>query len=217
MHSSAEKTIIVGARDSQLSRAQVEEVFAELTIFHPHVQFDPIWLKTTGDYDLTTSLRSLEKTDFFTKELDNQLLQGEIDVAIHSAKDLPDPLPAGLKIVALTKGVDPSDSLVFNTELPPGALIGTSSQRREEALLKWRSDVKCIDVRGPVDIRLARLDKGELDGLVIAEAALIRLHLTHRKRIRLEGPTAFLQGRLAVVARAHNMEMEKLFGVLHQN
>jgi hydroxymethylbilane synthase len=184
----------------------------ELKVFHPHIRFDPIWIKTTGDHDLKTSLRTLDKTDFFTKELDDKLLNGEIEIAIHSAKDLPDPLPQGLKIVALTQGVDPSDALVFNAdELPFGALIGTSSHRREEALLKWRSDLKCVDVRGPVDVRLTLLDSGQIDGLVVAEAALIRLNLTHRKRMLLEGATAPLQGRLAVVARVGDSQMENFF------
>ena len=208
-------SVKIGARSSKLSRAQVAEVLRELRVFHPGVVFEPLWIKTTGDNDLKTSLRALDKTNFFTKELDDQLLAKEIDVAIHSAKDLPDPLPHGLKIVALTQGVDPSDSLVFNAEeIPWGGLIGTSSQRREETLLRWRSDLKYVDVRGAVDERLALLDKGEIDGLVVAEAALIRLNLTHRKRVPLEGPAAFLQGRLAVVARETDLKMEELFKCL---
>ena len=207
----------IGARDSKLSHAQVDEVLQELRIFHPHLQFHPVWLKTTGDLDLKTSLRTLDKTDFFTKELDEMLLKGDLQVAIHSAKDLPEPLPPGLKIIALTKGVDPSDSLVFNLDtLPMGAKIGTSSERREKELLKWRSDLKCVDVRGSVDKRLELLDAGELDGLVVAEAALIRLKLAHRKRVRLECETVPLQGRLAVVAREEDAEMGELFVCLQR-
>lgn len=207
----------IGSRDSKLARAQVDEVLQELKVFYPHIQFDPVWLKTTGDLDLKTSLRTLEKTNFFTKELDEMLLKGDIQVAIHSAKDLPDPLPQGLKIVALTKGVDSSDALVFNLdELPMGAKMGVSSDRREQALLKWRPDLKCVDVRGSVDKRLELLDAGDLDGLVVAEAALIRLNLTHRKRVRLECETLPLQGRLAVVAREEDAEMEKLFSVFKE-
>lgn len=210
------QVIKVGARDSKLSRAQVEEILRELLAFHPHVVFDPIWMKTTGDHDLKTSLKTLGKTDFFTKELDEKLLSRDIQIAIHSAKDLPDPLPSGLKVVALTRGVDPSDSLVFNeAELPQGARIGTSSQRREEMLLKWRPDLKCVDIRGTIDHRLSLLDRGDLEGLVVAEAALIRLKLTHRKRMPLDGDTAFLQGRLAVVARDDDAQMEELFSCLH--
>lgn len=209
-------SVKVGARDSRLSQAQVEEVLQELRAFHPQVVFDKIFIKTTGDLDLKTSLRTLEKTNFFTKELDEKLLNGEIDVAIHSAKDLPEPLACGLTLVALTQGVDASDSLVLNAhELAYQAKIGTSSHRREQALLKLRSDLQCVDIRGSIDERLALLDQGLIDGLVVAEAALIRLNLTHRRRIKLEGPAAPFQGKLAVVAREDDVKMKLLFECLH--
>ena len=98
----------VGARDSLLSRKQVEEVFSELDF-----AYEPVWLKTYGDLDRKQSLRHLDKTDFFTRELDEALLKGEVNVTIHSAKDLPEPLPEGLEIVALTKGVWIQRTLLF--------------------------------------------------------------------------------------------------------
>jgi hydroxymethylbilane synthase len=201
----------IGARSSRLSRAQVNEVYQELTTFYPDIRFIPTWVTTTGDHDLKTSLRTLDKTDFFTKEIDELQLQGEFRIALHSAKDLPEPLREGLQIVAITRGVDPSDSLVFNHELPTGALIGVSSLRREENLLKWRPDLQFTDIRGTIDHRLALLDEGKVDGVVIAEAALIRLGITHRKRMRIEGETAPLQGKLAVIAQKRDNEMEQLF------
>src|SRR3990167_5249098 len=100
--------IEVGARDSLLSRAQVEEVLFELRQHHPHVRFKTHLVQTIGDRDLTTSLRAMDKTDFFTRDVDQMQLTGRCQITIHSAKDLPDPLPAGLTIIALTKGVDPS-------------------------------------------------------------------------------------------------------------
>ncbi len=209
-------SVKVGARDSRLSRAQVDEVLQELRTFYPDVVFETLFIKTTGDLDLKTSLRTLEKTNFFTKELDEKLLKEEIDIAIHSAKDLPEPLPDGLTLVALTRGVDSSDSLVMNVDkLPQGARIGTSSQRREQSLRQLRSDLQCVDIRGSIEERLALLDKGFIDGLVVAEAALIRLNLTHRKRMTLEGATAPLQGKLAIVAREADVKMKGLFGLLH--
>src|SRR5690348_1871807 len=93
----------------------MEEVLQELLQFHPDVEFEPIWIVTTGDRDLKTSLRSLEKTDFFTKEIDALQLSGGCRISVHSAKDLPDPLPKGLVIAALTRGVDPSDSIVLRS------------------------------------------------------------------------------------------------------
>lgn len=217
-------SIEVGARASKLSQAQVWEVHHELIKSHPDVEFVPHWVTTTGDQDLKTSLRTLEKTDFFTREIDALQLDGKIRISIHAAKDLPEPMKEGLVVVALTRGVDPSDSLVYvfshvryNTgPLPYGALIGTSSIRREKNLLEWRPDLKCIDIRGNIEQRLALLDERKVDGVVVAEAALIRLNLTHRNRIPLKGEVAPLQGRLAIVARTDDEEMRELFRVINQ-
>lgn len=208
-------SIDIGARSSKLSQTQVWEVHRELARFHPDVIFVPHWVVTTGDKDLKTSLRTLDKTDFFTKEVDHLQLEGKIRIAIHAAKDLPEPMKKGLRIVALTRGVDSSDSLVYNIDpLPYGALIGTSSVRREQNLLEWRPDLKCVDIRGSIEQRLALLDEEKVDGVVIAEAALIRLNLTHRKRMPLRGGVAPLQGQLAVIARSDDEEMRKLFGCI---
>lgn len=216
MSCSTRRFFKVGARASPLSRAQLSEVLLELQDHHPDVQFEPIWIETTGDRDLKTSLRTLEKTDFFTKEVDALQLSGGCRLSIHSAKDLPDPLPKGLILVALTKGVDPSDSLVFREgetleNLPQGAKIGTSSVRREKNVQELRSDLVCVDIRGNIQARLALLDQGIVDSLVMAEAALIRLNLTHRSRIPLRGERAELQGQLAVLACEGDEEMISLF------
>lgn len=207
--------IAVGARGSKLSQAQVWEVHRELLHYHPGITFKPLWITTMGDKDKKTSLRNLEKTDFFTREVDEMQLRGEFRISIHSAKDLPDPLAAGLKIVALTKGVDPSDVIVIRDELSQNAIIGTSSGRREQNLRDWRPDICCADIRGTIEERLAQLDEGKFDGVVMAEAALIRLGLTHRKRIPILGEVAALQGRLVVTALANDHEMEELFRCLH--
>jgi hydroxymethylbilane synthase len=207
---SANYSLKVGARGSPLSQAQLWEVHREIVQWHPAIEFCPVWITTRGDCDKKTSLRTLEKTDFFTREIDERQLRSEFRIAIHSAKDLPEPLAKGLKVVALTKGVDPSDVLVYN-DLPQNPVIATSSQRREEMVKKWRPGCQFVDVRGTIEERLQKLDDEQFDGLVMAEAALIRLGLTHRKRLKLEGETAPLQGRLAVVAREGDLEMEKLF------
>jgi hydroxymethylbilane synthase len=208
-------SIKVGARASKLSQAQVWEVHRELAHYHPDIEFVPEWVTTTGDKDQNTSLRTMGKTDFFTKEVDALQLDGKIRISIHSAKDLPEPLAEGLQLVALTRGVDPSDSLVYNTDpLPHGAKIGTSSLRREQNLMQWRPDFKCVDIRGNIQQRLSLLDEGEIDGIVMAEAALIRLGLTHRKRIPLDGEAAPLQGQLAVIARSEDKEMAELFSCI---
>lgn len=191
----------MGARQSNLSRAQVEEVKKEWDL---HCEM--VWVATTGDIDQKTSLRGLEKTDFFTKELDQMVLQGQIDAAIHSAKDLPEPLPKGLKLAALSKGIDPRDSLVFRMPLKR---VATSSERREKGVKEVFPFCECVDIRGCIEERLAKWESGEVDGVVIAHAALIRLQLTHLPYMFLPGPVAPLQGKIALVCRENE---EIIFG-----
>jgi hydroxymethylbilane synthase len=206
--------ILAGSRSSPLARAQVLEVQKEISVI-----LDPVWVETVGDRDLTVSLRTLGKTDFFTRELDLMLLSGAIRIAIHSAKDLPDPLPNGLSLVALTQGVDPRDSLLLRygdtlEGLPKGAKIATSSVRREEMIRKLRSDLSFIDLRGKIGDRLLKLESREADGVVVAEAALIRLQLTHLNRLILDEETTPGQGRLAILARSDDLEMRDLFAAI---
>ncbi len=212
-------SIIVGARSSPLSRAQVDEVLREIRHHRPEVVFKTIFVESTGDIDQITSLRDLGKTDFFTKEIDLLLLTGHCDIAIHSAKDLPEPLPEGLKIIALTQGLDSSDALVMRKEqsfetLPPKAKIATSSARREDVVAAMRPDLTFVDLRGTINQRLSLLDNYEVDGVVVAEAALIRLGLTTLNRIRLPGETTEGQGRLAILARIDDNEMRTLFSCI---
>lgn len=187
----------VAARDSPLSRAQVKEVMEPLG-----VPYTPLFIKSHGDLDKKTSLRGLEKTDFFTREIDALVLSGEADFAIHSAKDLPENLPDGLHIKALTKGQDPSDSLVIRDPalLDEIRCVATSSERREEAVKTLLPNATFIDIRGTIHERLEKLLQNTVDGVVIAEAALIRLGL-NPPRIRLPGPTTPFQGQLAIVGR----------------
>lgn len=212
--------IPVAARNSNLSRAQVKEVEQALQMVFPESVFEPTWIRTTGDYQLDLSLRFLSKTDFFTKEVDQLVLSGICRVGIHSAKDLPDPLAQGLKIVAITLGVDARDVLVLPSRqtidtLPQKARIATSSLRREKAIKDLRKDLVCVDVRGVIEERLAYLDRGEIDGLVVAEAALIRLNLTHMNRFFLKAEVAALQGKLAVIARQDDHEMLHIFSTIN--
>ncbi len=213
------KKIMVAGRKSPLSQAQVEEVIVEISKHVPNIHFEKIFLETRGDRDLKTSLRSLGKTDFFTKEIDEFLIKRNCRIAVHSAKDLPEPIDSNLKIIALTKGVDSSDSLVLRAgmsleSLKKGAVIGVSSEKREAALKKLNKEMVFKDIRGTIQSRLNQLESLLFDGVVIAEAALIRLKLTHLNRIRLEGETTEFQGRLAIIAMKDDEEMKNLFSCI---
>ncbi|KIC77208.1 Porphobilinogen deaminase [Neochlamydia sp. TUME1] len=212
-------SIKVGARSSALSKAQVKEVYQELCRHHAHILFENTYLETTGDKDRITSLRHMGKTDFFTKEVDLLLLSRQCRLAIHSAKDLPEPLPPGLVISAITHGVDPADVLVLRPgqtieDLPSRACIATSSLRREERVKELRKDLTFCDLRGTIPERLELLEKGQADGVVVAEAALIRLNLTHLNRIKLPGETVPYQGQLALICREDDTEILELMSCL---
>lgn len=212
--------ISVAARDSRLSHAQVREVWLELQLTHPDSVFEPTWVRTRGDNQLDVSLRFLDKTDFFTREIDQLVFSGICRIGIHSAKDLPDPIAQGLKIAAITSGLDPRDVLVLPPcqtidGLPKKARIATSSLRREKCIKQLREDVVCVDIRGVIEARLEKLDRGEIDGLVVAEAALIRLHLTHLNRVFLVTEVAALQGKLAVIAKQDDYEMLQRFSAMN--
>ena len=216
-----EKNLIIKtvSRGSPLAKAQVVEIKEELKVFFSNINWDTTFIETTGDKNMSQSLRNLEKTDFFTKELDEQVLLKKCCVAIHSAKDLPSPMPKGLSLIALTKGKDPADVLVLKEgmtleSLPRNPTIGTSSYKREDSIRKIIPKALFFDIRGPIETRLDKLNKGLVDGVVVAECALIRLNLESLNRIRLSGDTTPYQGQLAVVAHVDNKETEKIFSCI---
>jgi hydroxymethylbilane synthase/uroporphyrinogen III methyltransferase/synthase len=188
------------ARDSLLSKAQDKEIRQQWGI-----DFEEIYIKTQGDLDLTTSLTLMESTDFFTREIDEAILEERADIAVHSAKDLPRALREGLELVALTEGVDSRDALVLKKgyslqTLPLGAAIGTSSIRRQNHIKSLREDLTYLDIRGSVDRRLSLLETlPHLFGLIVAKAALIRLNIPGG--ITLDWPVAENQGKLALVCK----------------
>jgi len=203
--------ITVGARDSRLSKNQVIELFGELGRVAPHVRLQPYYLKTVGDRDLKSSLKMMEKTDFFTRDIEEAQLKHKCRISVHSAKDLPETLTKGLKVIAITEGVSKRDVLLLHTKKPK--TIATSSERREKAVKTLFPNVTCCEVRGGVPERIKRWQNGEWDGLVVAEAALIRLNM-HFPMVALPGEPAPLQGQLAVVGWSWDKEMEHLFAPL---
>lgn len=212
---SSKSTLRFASRSSPLARAQCEECFALLKTFYPTLKPSVTYVESYGDKDLSRSLRDMGQTDFFTREVDALVQQDACDIALHSAKDLPNPLSEGLNLIALTRSIDATDSLVLRpgetlASLPSGARIAASSLRREEEVLKLRGDLTCIDVRGTIEGRLALLADGRADGVVVAHAALLRLKLQHLNYITLPGQTAALQGSLALIAKNTRPDLAQL-------
>lgn len=216
------KTYKIGTRTSPLALKQVEEALSSLRKHYPAIKLEIVAIDTYGDKDRITPISEIERSDFFTREIDHVLLRGEIDFAVHSAKDLPDNLAPGLFIAAITKSIDPYDALVskknlrFN-KLRSGAKIGTSSLRRKTQLKNYRDDFQIVDIRGNIEERLDILDGTDLDAIVIAAAGLIRLGLG--ERISQTIPFEILkphplQGSLAIVARAEDLELHNLLSVI---
>lgn len=201
----------LGSRGSALALWQTEHVADALKRAHPGLQIEITIIKTQGDKILDVPLARIGDRGLFVKEIEEALLEGRIDAAVHSLKDLPTGQPDGLLVAAVMDRADPRDCLVsprFGSlaELPNGAVVGTSSLRRKAQLKASRPDLHFKDVRGNLQTRLAKLDAGEYDALVLASAGLERLGLGQgRIRERL-APEACLpavgQGALAVECRA---------------
>jgi uroporphyrinogen III methyltransferase/synthase len=205
-------TIKVISRNSPLALLQVKELFA----LFPSLKYEVEEVSSYGDRHKHVSLMSAIAEDFFTRELDEAVRSGRADIAVHSAKDLPYPLPAGQELYCLTAAADKSDSLVSRgnmtlAELPAGSRIGTSSKMRREELLQLRSDVEVVSIRGTIEERIAHVDNGDIDALIVATCALQRLGLSARIAERLPFATHPLQGNLAVTGLKGRPELKELF------
>jgi uroporphyrinogen III methyltransferase/synthase len=202
----------VVARNSALSIEQVREVFS----FLPEINYRLTTVVSYGDRHREIPLTDSIASDFFTRELDESLLKGESDIAVHSAKDLPYPLPAGLELYALYAAQDKTDALVSRdgqtlSRLSAGATAGTSSAARKAALLELRPDLAAASIRGTIEDRIALVDSGQIDALVVATCALKRLGLEHRIAEILPFQTHALQGSLAVAGRKGEADLKALF------
>lgn len=195
----------LGARGSALSRAQAELVAGSLS---PAVEVEIVTVKTTGDR-LSASGQPIGWKGDFTRELDEALLDGRIDLAVHSLKDVPSGVPAGLVLTAVPRREDPSDVLLSRdrllfADLPRGARVGTASPRRRAQLLAARPDLEIAEARGNVDTRITRLREGRWDAIVLARAGLARLgRLSEIVEVFADALLlpAVGQGALAVFAR----------------
>jgi hydroxymethylbilane synthase len=202
----------IASRGSQLALWQAHAVERALLAADPGAEVRIDVVKTLGDKILDVPLAKIGDKGLFTKELDEALLSGAADLAVHSLKDVPTRLPHGLVIAAITVREDPRDVLILApgvagslAELPAGARVGTSSLRRRAQLQARRPDLEVLDLRGNLNTRLAKLDRGEYEGIILAAAGVLRLGWEERISEILD-PADWLpavgQGALAIVARA---------------
>lgn len=204
------RELVIGTRGSKLALWQAEWVHARLRELEPGLSVSLKRIKTTGDKILDTPLAAIGGKGLFIKEIEDALLRGEIDLAVHSMKDVPTHVPEGLEILAIPEREDPRDVLISRggiafDRLGAGSRIGTSSLRRQAQLLHIRPDL-CIQIlRGNVDTRLRKLEAGEFEGIILAAAGVQRLGWTDRVTEYLPPDVclpAIGQGALALEGRA---------------
>ena len=207
------KKIRVIARGSRLSRLQVEEVFKNF----PELAYEIKYLESYGDKNQQISLLNGEApADIFTRELDDAIRQGDADIAIHSAKDLPYPLPEDIEVIALFPAFDTTDSLVSRdhkklAELPAGSIIGTSSPLRKKGLNELRPNLTIKGIRGCIEERVQQVKDGKYDAAIVATCALKRLGMEDEIAEVLPFPTHPLQGFLAVTAKKGSQDLKQAF------
>ena len=207
------KKIRVIARGSRLSRLQVEEVFKNF----PELAYEIKYLESYGDKNQQISLLNGEApADIFTRELDDAIRQGDAYIAIHSAKDLPYPLPEDIEVIALFPAFDTTDSLVSRdhkklAELPAGSIIGTSSPLRKKGLNELRPDLTIKGIRGCIEERVQQVKDGKYDAAIVATCALKRLGMEDEIAEVLPFPTHPLQGFLAVTAKKGSQDLKQAF------
>ncbi len=221
--SSSRKTIRIATRKSPLALWQAEHVKSLLRATHPDLNVELLKMKTQGDKILDTPLAKIGGKGLFVKELEQGILQGDADIAVHSMKDVPVELPEGLDLVAILKREDPRDAFVSNQfqtidELPQGAVVGTSSLRRQCQLQRSRPDLIIRSLRGNVGTRLSKLDTGDYAAIILAGAGLIRLKMESRIRsfIAIEQMLpAIGQGAIGIESRVDDNEVNSLLSCLH--
>jgi len=233
--------IIIGTRGSMLALYQAEWVKSELQRLSPDIEVSLNKIKTTGDKILDVPLAKIGGKGLFVKEIEEALLTGEIDIAVHSMKDVPTDLPEGLHLPAICKREDPRDALIISRKsnpppppfakggrrgintsliyaLPEGARVGTSSLRRLCQLLNIRPDLKIVQLRGNLDTRLRKLNEGHFDAIIVAVAGIKRLGWAERITEILEPEIclpAIGQGAIGIECSIDNKIINKMLGALH--
>ena len=214
---SSGKLLRIGSRQSPLAIVQVSEVVGLLKSKGFRLDYELVKFATAGDRDKKTSLTSNSADDFFTDAIDQALLKGKIDVAVHSAKDLPNEISSGLEIVALTPCLDDTDAWISPirfAKLPRKAKVGTSSLLRQASLKNLRADVHFVQIRGTIQERLELIKKNKIDGMIAATCAFKRLKLEHLIQDIFDWEGTPLQGQLAIVCRRGHEQYKKIFHCL---
>lgn len=215
--------IIVGSRGSNLALTQTNWVISELKKYHKDIEFEVKIIKTKGDLIQNVSLDKIGDKGLFVKEIEQQLLDKEIDIAIHSMKDMPSSLPEGLKFAGIPKREDIRDVLIlkegYNSleDLPNGAKIGSGSKRRKYQLLKHRPDLDIVPIRGNIETRMRKIEDENLYGVILAAAGLIRAGLKDRISCYLDVDIiipAPAQGALGIEIRQDDSKVEEILACL---
>lgn len=219
----ARTSLRIATRKSALALWQAEHIKTELERLHPGLEVELLGISTRGDKILDVPLAKIGGKALFVKELEEAMLEGRADIAVHSMKDVPMALPAGLGLGVICERADPGDAFVSNQydrveDLPQGAVIGSASMRRQCQLMAYRPDLEVRTLRGNVNTRLAKLDGGEFDAIILATSGLRRLGFD--ARIRYELPTSLClpatgQGALGIECRTDDTELAQLLAPLN--
>lgn len=219
--------IRVGSRASQLALAQSRELIFKLNEKFPGLKFEIKKIETSGDKRKNWELQHFASRGIFTKEIEEALLRNEIDLAVHSLKDLPTQFSEELELVAVPERKNPSDAIVLREgiswpDLPAGARIGSSSLRRKAQLILWRKDIQVLPLRGNITTRLKMLKRGEYDAIIVAAAGLERLEIWNKLRCYVLPPQIMLpapaQGALGIQIRKGEQNLkEMLLEVNHKD
>jgi hydroxymethylbilane synthase len=218
----SDNQIRIATRQSLLALWQAEHVAERLKAAHPGLEVELVTFKTQGDKILDTPLAKIGGKGLFVKELERAMFDGDADLAVHSMKDVPVELPEGLHLPVILERHDPRDAFCSNDyasfdELPQGARLGTSSLRRQCQLRERRPDLEVLDLRGNIHTRLAKLDAGEYDAIILAASGLKRVGLDDRVRAELPPEIslpAIGQGALGIECREDDQRINELISVL---
>ena len=221
----ATETLRIATRKSPLAMWQAEYIKARLEAIHPDLTVELIPMVTKGDIILDTPLAKVGGKGLFVKELEVAMLEDRADIAVHSMKDVPVEFPEGLGLEVICEREDPRDAFVSNTyrqieELPPGAIVGTCSLRRQCQLSEARPDLKIIDLRGNVNTRLNKLDNNNYDAIILAAAGLKRLDMEYRIASYIEPEQslpAVGQGAVGIECRTQDERIKALLAPLNDS